>query len=63
MNKVNNQDMDSVYKMLKEAELEILGSVPLDDKLETGTTDWKSDLVKDAVKQFYFRLNLPQENS
>lgn len=62
LNKVNNQDMDSVYKMLKNAELDILGSIPLDENLESGTTDWKSYTVKDAVKQFYFRLNLPQEN-
>lgn len=63
LNKVNNQDMDSVYKMLKDAELEILGSVPLDKDIEAGTVDWKSNIAKEAVKQFYFRLNLPQENS
>ena len=62
VNKVNNQDLDSVYKTMKEAELDILGSIPFDDKLALGTSDWNSDIVADAVKQFYFRLNLPQEN-
>ena len=62
VNKVNNQDLDSVYKTMKEAELEILGSIPFDNKLASGTSDWNSDIVADAVKQFYFRLNLPQEN-
>ena len=62
VNKVNNQDLNNVYRTMKEADLEILGSIPLDEKLAQGTSDWNSDIVKEAVKQFYFRLNLPQEN-
>ena len=62
VNKVNNQDLDTVYKTMKEEELDILGSVPYDTNLASGTSDWNSDIVKDAVKQLYFRLNLPQEN-
>lgn len=63
VNKVNNQDLDAVYSLMKSEELDILGSIPFDKKLASGTTDWKSDIVNEAVKQFYFRLNLPQENS
>ena len=63
VNKVNNEDLDSVYKKMKEADLDILGSIPYDKKLVNGTSDWNSDIVKEAVKQFYFRLNLPQENN
>ena len=63
LNKVENQEMDTVHNMLREAELSILGSIPLDDKLINGTSDWESSVVKDAVKQFYFRLNIPQENN
>lgn len=63
VNKVKNQDMDTVYKMMKEAELDILGSIPFDDNLTNGTTNWESEIVKEAVNQFYFRLNLPQENT
>lgn len=62
INKINNQDLDSLYKSLKDNELEILGSIPFDDKLVNGTSNWESEVVKDAVKQLYFRLNLPQEN-
>ena len=63
VNKVHNQNLDSVYKTMKEAELDILGSIPFDEKMANGTSNWESDVVKEAVKQFYLRLNLPQENS
>ena len=63
VNKVNNQDLDAVYSLMKSEDLDILGSIPFDEKLASGTTDWNSNIVKEAVKQFYFRLNLPQENS
>ena len=63
VNKVNNEDLDSVYKTMNEAELEILGSIPYDKNLENGTSDWCSDIANEAVNQFYFRLNLPQETN
>ena len=63
VNKVNDQDLDKVYKTMKEAELDILGSIPYDANLASGTSDWNSEIVTDAVKQFYSRLNLPQENN
>lgn len=62
VNKVNNQDLDSIYKTMKEEELDILGAIPYDEKLANGTSDWKSDVVKEAVQELYFRLNLPQDN-
>ena len=61
LNKVAEQELDSVYNILKEADLDILGSIPMDKNIFEGTKDWHSDLVIDAVKQFYYRLNLPQE--
>ena len=63
MNKVYNQDLDSVYQKMKEADLDVLGSIPFDEKLVSGTSDWNSNIVTEALKQFYSRLNLPQENS
>ena len=63
VNKVNNENLDAVYKTMNEAELEILGVIPYDDNLSEGTSDWNSDIVTDAVEQFYFRLNLPQERN
>ncbi len=62
VNKVNNQDLDSIYKTMKEEELDILGAIPYDEKLANGTSDWESDVVKEAVQELYFRLNLPQDN-
>ncbi len=62
VNKVKNENLDEVYRKMNEAELDILGAIPFDKKLEDGTSDWDSDIVNDAVKQFYFRLNLPQES-
>lgn len=63
VNKVRNQDLDTVYRTMKEADLDILGSIPYDEKLANGTSNWESGIVTEAVKQLYFRLNLPQENS
>ena len=63
VNKVKNENLDEVYKTMNEAELDILGAIPYDKSLEDGTPDWNSEVVNEAVKQFYFRLNLPQENN
>lgn len=60
VNKVYNQELDKVYQTMKEADLDILGSIPYDEKLAQGTSDWNSEIVTEAVKQFYSRLNLPQ---
>ena len=62
VNKVSNQDMNTIYNKMNEEELSILGAIPYDEKLANGTSDWNSDIVQNAVKQFYSRLNLPQEN-
>lgn len=63
VNKVSNQDLDSIYKKMNDYELDILGAIPYDDNLTDGTLDWNSNVIAEAVKQLYFRLNLPQENS
>lgn len=62
LNKVDNQDLNAVHKKLKDAELDVLGSIPFDKDLVSGTRNWISDKIKDAVNQFYSRLNLPQGN-
>ena len=63
VNKVRDNNLNDVYSTMKEAELDILGSIPYDETLEGGTSDWNSTVVTDAVKHLYFRLNLPQENN
>ncbi len=63
VNKVKNENLSSVYSTMKDSELDILGAIPFDETLADGTSDWNSQIVQEAVKEFYFRLNLPQENS
>jgi CO dehydrogenase maturation factor len=62
MNKAKDTDMTDIYKLAKESDMEILGAIPIDTNLSEGSISRESDLVTDAVNQFYFRLNLPQEN-
>ena len=58
LNKVDNTDLASVYELLKRFDLDVLGVVPTDS--EINSVDKESSLIQDAIKQFYFRLNLPQ---
>jgi len=63
LNKVSNADMPSVNNMAKEFDLDILGVIPFDENIKTNPMERNSDKVVEALKQFYFRLNLPQEGS
>lgn len=60
LNKVENREIISVYELLKKYDLDILGVIPLDDELLQHSIERDSKIVQDAIKQFYFRLNLPQ---
>lgn len=60
INKVENTNINAVYDMLKKYDLDVLGVIPYDSELETCPIEKDSKLVQDAIKQFYFRLNLPQ---
>ncbi len=62
INKVKNENINMLSEQLREAEIDILGTIPFDEQLAEGLLDRKSLIVNDAVRQFYFRLNLPQEN-
>ncbi|MBR1753911.1 AAA family ATPase [bacterium] len=57
LNKVGTKDIYSVIELLRRYELEILGVIPYDQNL---TYEKESKIVSDAIKEFYFRLNLPQ---
>jgi len=63
MNKVRNKNMMSVFELLKKYDLEILGVIPYDETLEEFSVQRESVQVQDAIKEFYFRLNLPQVRS
>lgn len=62
LNKVDTSDLAEVYESAKNAELEILGTIQFDENLAKGSIDRESLLVQDSIENFYFRLNLPQEN-
>jgi hypothetical protein len=48
--------------MLKQFDLEVLGVIPYDEDLKYNSLSRESKVVVDAIKQFYIRLNLPQND-
>lgn len=60
INKVDNNDLASVYDLLKKYDLDVLGVIPYDKNLEKNPMERNSKAVQEAIQQFYFRLNLPQ---
>ena len=58
VNKVSNTDNSSIYETLKKYDLDVLGVIPYDDSIDSVKKE--SRIVQNAIKQFYFRLNLPQ---
>lgn len=60
INKVENNEAASIYGLLNKYELDVLGVIPFDESLKENSMSRESKTVQDAIKQFYFRLNLPQ---
>ncbi len=60
INNAANSDLTNVYELLKRYDLDVLGVIPTDKELETKKMEKESKVVQEAIKQFYFRLNLPQ---
>lgn len=60
LNKVENKEITSVYELLKKYDLDILGVIPMDEELSKNSIERESKVVQEAIKQFYYRLNLPQ---
>lgn len=60
LNKIKGNEASQVYQLLNKYSLETLGVVPFDEELAKEPMKRDSDAVVDALKQFYFRLNLPQ---
>lgn len=58
LNMVKGNQISNVCNLLKEHHLETLGVIPEDETINPITKE--SDIIIDAIKQFYFRLNLPQ---
>ena len=60
INKVHNNETASIYELLNKYELDILGTIPFDENLKNSAMSRESISIQNAIKQFYFRLNLPQ---
>lgn len=60
INKADNKDLSSVYELLRKYNLDVLGVIPYDENLKQNLLTRDSQIVRDAIKEFYFRLNLPQ---
>ena len=60
LNAVQTQDMEKVYDLLDKYNLTTLGAVPFDENLVKNPLYRESKMVIQAIKDFYFRLNLPQ---
>ncbi len=61
LNKVENREMTQMFDLLKKYELDVLGVIPMDSDLHTNSIKRESAIAQEAIKQFYFRLNLPQK--
>lgn len=62
LNKADSSDLTEVYILAKDSDIEILGAIPLDKELLINSQTRESTIVSEAVRNIYFRLNLPQEN-
>ncbi len=60
INKAENDKLSEVYRLLTKYNLDVLGVIPYDKALEENTVKKDSKVVQNAIKEFYFRLNLPQ---
>ena len=60
LNKIDNKNISSVYEFLNNNDLEVLGVIPFDETLKENSITKNSEVVQQAIKEFYFRLNLPQ---
>ena len=60
LNKVRNSSIpENVSRLMKDYELEILGLLPYDEKLETEDIITSSDILGQSAQELLFRLNLP----
>ena len=60
LNNVHNEEHSKVHEYLEKYGLEVLGVIPEDKNLIQHSIDKNSQIVEDALKGFFFRLNLPQ---
>lgn len=63
LNKVENADLEKVYEMLKDFDLKVLGVIPFDEELVKNSVTRESEGIITAIKNFYSRINIPQDGS
>ncbi len=59
INRVKPDDMQKIHELLTKYSLDMLAIIPEDENLAGKSLTRNSDTVSEALKQFYFRLNLP----
>lgn len=60
LNNVSDEQYNKIHDYLEKYSLDVLGIIPEDKKLLEHSIDKNSKVVEDAIRSFYFRLNLPQ---
>ena len=60
LNMVKGNETAQVYELLQRFNLETLGVIPFAEDLKEKPIMRNSEKITDAIKHFYFRLNLPQ---
>ncbi len=60
LNKVNKQEIEPLLALLNKYDLNTLGTIPKDDNLKQNRISKESEVVKNAIEQLYYRLNIPQ---
>lgn len=62
LNAVREDDKQRAYNLSEKYGLSVLGIIPFDKTLTEGTEDKLSQKVQNAIKEFYFRLNIPRSD-
>lgn len=60
LNKVKGDGIEHVYELLNKYNLETIGVIPEDTTLRENPIYRESEVVTNAIKQFYYRLNIPK---
>lgn len=62
LNAVREDDKENAYNLSEKYGLSVLGVIPFDKNLTEGAEEKSSEKVKNAINEFYFRLNIPRSD-
>ncbi len=60
LNKSKGSESEAIYDLLQKYNLDTLGVIDEDQELKSNPITRESEIVKNAIKQFYYRLNIPK---